>query len=394
MTPEADALDELALRRLLRDAVVGVEPSTASLDRLRVAVPARRARKRQALVGVAAAALLLGTAIPAAVHVVSAPAGEDDTAIAGSSQDAREHPAGSGTPRDGHRAGPAPRHSGDSGEDGADERGEGKHGGKGATGGTPEPTSSAALAAAPACSAAQLGDTVVNSGTPGPDGTVYGSFRVANVSGKGCTVDSPGQLDATAHGKAARTVIQVVEHTPGDPAGRLPAPSAAVPAMVLAPGASYEVRFAFVPDAQCPSDPGTVPGEGESSGGTGGEDDDGDSGGSGGTPPSQPAEPTPSTSAGAPGEGPDSGPSPVVDSGSGGGAPQGDTKSGPATADTVVTTQLLTTALLQDKGEPGGVSLTHTTLPGGPSAGTTLPEACGGGTVYRTGILQTPDATG
>ncbi|MEV0846388.1 hypothetical protein AB0J21_11020 [Streptomyces sp. NPDC049954] len=392
MTQETDDLDELALRRLLQSAVGGIEPSTASLDRLRVAVPARRARKRQALVGVAAAALLLGTAIPAAVHVVSAPAGEDDTAIAGSSQDARDHPAGSGSPRDGHRAGPGPRHSGDSGEDGTDESGEGKHGGKGAPSGIPEPTSSAALAAAPACAATQLGDTVANSGSPGPDGTVYGSFRVANVSGKGCTVDSPGQLNATAHGAAARTVIQVVEHTAGDPAGRLPAPSAAVPAMVLAPGASYEVRFAYVPKAECPSDPGTVPGEGENSGGTGGGE--GDSGGGGGTAPSQPAEPTPSTSAGTPGEGPDSGPSPVVDSGTGGGSPQGGQKSGPATADTAVTTQLLTTALVQDKGEPGGVSLTHTTLPGGPSAGTTLPEACGGGTVYRTGILQTPGTTG
>lgn len=391
MTSEADALEELALRRLMRGAVGGIEPSTAALDRLRVAVPARRARKRQALVGVAAAALLLGTAIPAAVHVVSAPAGEDDTAFAGSSQDARGNPAGSGAPRDGHRAGPGPRHSGGPGEDGADQSAKGKHGEKGTPRGLPEATSSAALAAAPACAAAQLGDSVASSGTPGPDGTVYGSFRVANVSGKGCTVDSPGQLDATAHGAAARTVVQVVEHTAGDPAGRLPAPSAAVPAMVLAPGASYEVRFAYVPDAECPSGPGTVPGEGENSGGTGGE---GDSGGSGGTPPSSPAEPTPSTSAGTPGEGPDSGPSPVVDSGSGAGSPKGVEKTGQATADTVVTTQLLTTALVRDKGEPAGVSLTHTTLPGGPSAGTTLPQACGGGTVYRTGILQTPGTTG
>ncbi|MCZ0980185.1 hypothetical protein O1L60_17650 [Streptomyces diastatochromogenes] len=48
-----DGDDELALRRLFQDAVSGLEPSHGSLEHLRRAVPARRARKRQALVGAA-----------------------------------------------------------------------------------------------------------------------------------------------------------------------------------------------------------------------------------------------------------------------------------------------------------------------------------------------------
>ena len=61
--------DELALRRLLHQAVQEIEPVDGTLEHLRRAVPARRARKRQAVVGMAAAALFIGTAVPALVHV-------------------------------------------------------------------------------------------------------------------------------------------------------------------------------------------------------------------------------------------------------------------------------------------------------------------------------------
>ncbi|MGM7444416.1 hypothetical protein ACPW7O_23800, partial [Streptomyces tunisiensis] len=71
-SPDGLASDELHLRTLLHQAVQDVEPSDGTLDYLRRAVPARRARKRQALVGAAAAALFLGTAVPALVHVSTA----------------------------------------------------------------------------------------------------------------------------------------------------------------------------------------------------------------------------------------------------------------------------------------------------------------------------------
>ncbi|WP_392840567.1 hypothetical protein [Streptomyces sp. LN500] len=64
-------LDEVVLRRMLRGAVEGLEPGDGTLDHLKRAVPARRARKRQAVVGAAAAVLLIGTAIPAFVHVAN-----------------------------------------------------------------------------------------------------------------------------------------------------------------------------------------------------------------------------------------------------------------------------------------------------------------------------------
>ncbi|MFC7510300.1 hypothetical protein ACFQV4_00890 [Streptomyces thermocarboxydus] len=70
-SPDGLDSDELHLRTLLHQAVQDVEPSDGTLDYLRRAVPARRARKRQALVGAAAAALFLGTAVPALVHVSS-----------------------------------------------------------------------------------------------------------------------------------------------------------------------------------------------------------------------------------------------------------------------------------------------------------------------------------
>ena len=51
--PGPDGLDsdELALRRMLHHAVQQMEPRDGTLDHLRRAVPARRARKRQATVG-------------------------------------------------------------------------------------------------------------------------------------------------------------------------------------------------------------------------------------------------------------------------------------------------------------------------------------------------------
>ncbi|GAA2919283.1 hypothetical protein GCM10020221_14430 [Streptomyces thioluteus] len=61
--------DEEAVRRLMRGAVGGLEPSDGALDHLRRAVPVRRTRRRQALGGAVAAAVLLGVGLPAVLHV-------------------------------------------------------------------------------------------------------------------------------------------------------------------------------------------------------------------------------------------------------------------------------------------------------------------------------------
>ncbi|MYR56180.1 hypothetical protein GTY54_07920, partial [Streptomyces sp. SID625] len=83
------APDELALRRLLHRAVQDVEPSDGTLEHLRRAIPARRARKRQATIGMAAAALFLGTAVPALVHVSRSAGPDANPAIAGQASQAQ-----------------------------------------------------------------------------------------------------------------------------------------------------------------------------------------------------------------------------------------------------------------------------------------------------------------
>ncbi|WP_436843491.1 hypothetical protein [Streptomyces hundungensis] len=79
-----DAADERALRRLLHGTVEDLKPSEGALEHLRAAVPLRRARKRQAVVGSIAAALLVATAVPAFLHVANTAGSADDLpAVAG-----------------------------------------------------------------------------------------------------------------------------------------------------------------------------------------------------------------------------------------------------------------------------------------------------------------------
>ncbi|WP_246201550.1 hypothetical protein [Streptomyces alboniger] len=322
--------DELALRRMMRRAVEEIEPSERSLEHLRHAVPARRARKRQAVVGLAAAALFIGTAVPALVHVTNSRGGSDDRpSIAGNSQEAQGGSGQGKGPDSGRKD--ADRKPGKSKEKGKkDKKGKKDGKGKGGTGGggtgSPDPGASEA-ATSPACSAAQLSAT----GTAGPadaDNKVYGSFRVTNVSGSSCTVEAAGAVSTTAQGAADPAKITVVDHTAGDAAGALPDPSLEASPLVLQPGTAYEVRFAWVPSETCPTDGGNEP-----------------------TP-----NPTPTDS--------------------GGGTTEGGTTDGTAP-------QLERT----DGGvADGSVVISLTAESGAPSAATTVSNACAG-TIYRTGIL-------
>ncbi|UFQ17064.1 MULTISPECIES: hypothetical protein [Streptomyces] len=318
--------DELALRRMMREAVRELEPSERSLDHLRHAVPARRARKRQAVVGLAAAALFIGTAVPALVHVTNSRGGSDDRpSIAGNSQEAQGGSSQGKDPEKGRQdAGKKPGKSKEKDKKGKKDKKEGK--GKGGTGGggtgSPDPDTSEA-ATSPVCAAAQLGAT----GSAGPaeaDNKVYGSFRVTNISGSSCTVQAAGVVSATAQGAADPAKIGVASHMAGDGAAALPDPSLEAGTLVLQPGAAYEVRFAWVPSEACPT--------------TGGEP----------TPDPTPTEGT------------------TPESGSEG-----------------MEAQLgRTDGTVAD----GSVVVTLTPEAGSPSAGATVPNACAG-TVYRTGIL-------
>ncbi|MFB6550131.1 hypothetical protein [Streptomyces sp. NPDC056405] len=340
--PDGLDSDELALRRMLHRAVQDVEPSDGALDHLRRAVPARRARKRQAAVGVAAAALFLGTAVPALVHVSGATGPGADPSVAGHASRAQ---GGASQGKD-----PAGGQSGIAGSAGTDE-GKDKAGPKetpdkdeesgAATGSEPGADPSASTAAdIPVCTAKQLGPAVASSAAPDSTGAVYGSFSVTNVSSDGCTVVGPGSVATTPQGAADAKKIGTARHAAGDAAAGLPDPSLETTSLTLAPSSAYEVQFAWVPSETCPTTGGTT------GGGTGG---------------------------------PSPGPSPTEEPTGAGGT---STSGGGGDTGTGTTPQLVT----EDGPADGSVSVTYTPEGGAGSATATVSNACAG-TVYWTGVL-------
>ncbi|MFD9406164.1 hypothetical protein ACFWBN_03940 [Streptomyces sp. NPDC059989] len=362
--PPGGASEEQALRGLLRGAVEGLEPSDGALERLRYAVPARRTLKRQVFVGAAAVALLAGTAIPAALHMTAAEVDPTEhSAMAGHGAQPGGKPGAS--PSDPHQNGSGiPPRSTRSAGGGPDAGGIGQpvpslggfpsggvtvgpSGGAGASAGTGGTTAGpaagggpyppAAAASVPGCGAEQLG-VVGLARAPEADGKVYGSFKVTNVSARGCTVTGPDTVTAAAAAGTAPgqgSGVAVVGHTAGDPAsGLLPDPSAEAPVLVLPPNTAYEVRFAWVPSGEaCTAE---TPGTGASA-----------------KPPQE--------------QGADAG------TGSSGTTGSGETQTSGEPA------------------KPAGVAVSHTPQTGSPTTRTTLPEACGG-TLYRTGTIPVEPA--
>ncbi|OIJ90203.1 hypothetical protein [Streptomyces monashensis] len=337
--------DELALRRMLHSVVDDIEPRSGALEHLRRAVPARRARKRQAVVGMAAAALFFGTAIPALVHVSESGGSHPDTAMAGQSSQAqggtgqdRAQGGDTGGAKDGGGASARPgRQPGRTGEKG--------RGGGAATGSAgADPSATLSSSGVPVCKAAQLGSATGSAAAPDTAGVVYGTFQVTNTSSAACTVGGAGKVTPTAQGAADPARITTARHVAGDAATGLPDPALEVSGLVLRPGAAYEEKFAFVPSQTCPTSGGSTTTGGSTTGSTGGPSPD----------------PSPTPEAGASG---------TTGSGSGG------TTSG-------TTTQLGTEQGLAQ----GSVVVTHTAQGGSPTASATVPQACAG-TVYYTGVL-------
>ncbi|MGW0985533.1 hypothetical protein ACWD46_04730 [Streptomyces sp. NPDC002486] len=334
-SPHGFDSDELDLRSMLHQAVQDVEPRDGTLDYLRKAVPQRRTRKRQAVVGMAAAALFIGTAVPALVHVSNATGSEANPAVAGHTSQTQGG-ASQGKGPDGGES----TSGGSSGKAEGKEKGEKKEKDKGkgsgaSTGASQGAGPSSTVAAGiPACTAAQLGPASASSSAPDSTGAVSGSFRVTNVSGAACTVTGPGSVSALAQGAADAAKVGSARHAAGDAAaGLLPDPSLEAAQLVLQPGIGYDVKFAWVPSETCPTPGGSV----------------------GGPDPSP--DPTPSED-------------PTATAGTSTG---GDTGAAP---------QLVR----EDGTVDGSVAVTYT--PGTGSAGTsvTVSNACAG-TVYWTGVL-------
>ncbi|GAA2434732.1 hypothetical protein GCM10010433_39370 [Streptomyces pulveraceus] len=339
---DSAGIDEAALRRMLHGVVENIEPSDGTLDHLQRAVPVRRAKRRQAVVGLAAAALLIGTAVPAFVHVANSDgSGDANPAIAGHGEQAQ---GGNGTDTGLQSGGRSSSGSTEGQADGgpdqptstsspADSRGQGEDGRL--SGGVADPSSSA-MVAMPACGPGQLGVASAETGAAGSDGTVYGTFRIANVSGTECSVSSSGSVGFQAIGAADPARIAVVHHTAGDAASGLPDPSQEQGTVLLKPSMAYEVKFAWVPKDTCP----TV----------------------GGSP-----SPTPTEDAGG---------------ASGAAAAGGGAGGGDGTSETVAQSGSEDGGGTQD----GSVSVMHTPEPGAPVAETKIDNACSG-TIYRTGVL-------
>lgn len=326
-------LDEVALRAMLHGAVRSLEPPDGALAHLHRAVPARRAKRRQAVVGAAAAALLIGTAVPAFVHVANSDGSNSaNTAIAGhgeQTQGGNGDDSGAGSDSD-RNADPADQQiegsDGESGNSAAPSQDEGADTEGSGTGIDDLPRSDAA--ALPACEPGQLRVVSAQSGEADADGKVYGTFTIANASDEGCSVTSNGTVGFQAAGAADPQKIAVVQHAANDPAAGLPDPSLEPGTVLLKPTMAYEVQFAWVPTESCPStggSPSPTPTEGDGGGGAAGAGTTADM------------------------------------------APQfGSADDGPA---------------------DGSVAVTHTPEVGAPTAETTISNACAG-TIYRTGVLN------
>ncbi|MGX1505025.1 UNVERIFIED_CONTAM: hypothetical protein RKD43_003650 [Streptomyces graminofaciens] len=331
--------DEDALRRLLHGVVEDIQPSAGALDHLRRAVPARRARKRQALVGAAAAALLIGTAVPAFVHVANSSgsdsanpvnAGHGEQAQGGTGNAPGVTGGDNGTKGPTQGTGPAvpPGQSAGANPPVAQPTG----GGDGGSGAVQPP----AVGEVETCTAGQLS---VSTETGGPDGEgkVYGTFRVTNVSSTDCIIGR-SSIGFQTSGAADQTRISVVRHVAGDAAGGLPDPSPTETDVAVAMASeAFAMKFAWVPSDTCPTvqpSPDPSPTEGEVSGGGGG-------GGQGGG------------------------------TGDGGGS-----------GESAVETQLMT----EDGVKEGSVTVTYSALSGGVYGQSVVANACAG-TIYHTGVL-------
>lgn len=343
LDPELDGpapLEEDDLRRILHGAADGLGPADtdATLEHLRRAVPVRRARKRQAVVGMAAAALFVGTAVPALVHVTTSPSSDDRPSIAGHGEDVQGAPAVRARvpARSPARARarttpmpPAPRRSGTRP--------------RAASPPSPARTRTAPRSPRTPAPPPPRSATPPSSAPPPPPprdaaGTAPSTAPSASPTSPTAAVPSPAPAPSRRSPWARLTRAGSAWcRTPRATRPPASSPITAASQLVLAPGAAYEVKFAWIPSESCPNT------------GSGGD------GGTGGTTPTDPTPPA---------------------EGSSGGTDQG------ATAPDVQP-QLMRS----DGGKAdGSVTVSHAADPGAPTTATTVPDACAG-TVYYTDAL-------
>ncbi|MBB0244796.1 hypothetical protein FNQ90_11935 [Streptomyces alkaliphilus] len=384
--PAAPEPVEDALRRMLHESVEDLRPSPVALETLRRAVPARR-RRRHRLAASAASVVVLAVGTPAVLHATTASGPADTSPVGGGYQEG----AGGSTGANDPAGGPGIHSSGGAGEDTAgdgvpDGPGEPDAGAADGDGATPEERREALALASPRCERSHLGAARTEVGAPDGEGHVHGVIRLANISAEACRVRGAGDLVAAPYGASGIDVpVQVMDRTEGDRATGLPTPASWEQDLVLLPGESYAVRFAWVPrrgttDGGCPvpGRPGTEPIESEPPTTVGGAGEPGEETPGGTDPETGEGADGPGeggvTSAGAGTGGVDGDGSPSTGSGAGG--ETGGSGSGGGSGD----------GEAEGAGEAGTV-LRYTPAVGDPQAARIeLPGVCTG-TVYRTGVL-------
>ncbi|WP_406297447.1 DUF4232 domain-containing protein [Embleya sp. NBC_00888] len=262
--PDPDDL-EAEVRRRLHAAVADVRPASDALDRLRVAVPARRRQRRVATLGAAglAAALLIGTPVlrtvvdggdgsksnvggirssSSAVNATEPLPGPSEGMSAGIPGGAgQSHPATrGGTPTSGSGASIAPT--------------SGQSAGVGQT--VPPATSAPPSGSTPpakptpACATTDLSGEDARLGPIGADGLAYGVLQVRSNAAKDCQVTGPGVVSVVSPPGNPIVQVTVLQHKAGDDAAALPVlPETSGTVIVLRPGQEYEFQFAWKPQA-------------------------------------------------------------------------------------------------------------------------------------------------
>ncbi|MGC0422216.1 hypothetical protein [Embleya sp. AB8] len=259
--------DDLAaeVRRRLHEAVADVRPASDALDRLRVAVPVRRRRRRAATFGAAGlvAVLLVGTPVlrtvvtgddsksnvggirssSSAVNATEPLPGPSEGVSAGLPGGAgQSHPASrGGTPTTGSGASIAPSSGQSAGA---------------TTGQTALPATSAPptetvppVKPVPACLTTDLLGEDAHLGPVGSDGLAYGVLQVRSNAAKDCQVAGPGVVVVVSPPGNPIVQVTVSQHASGDEAVALPVPSSSAGGITLRRGQAYEFQFAWKPQA-------------------------------------------------------------------------------------------------------------------------------------------------
>ncbi|MFF7247623.1 DUF4232 domain-containing protein [Embleya sp. NPDC008237] len=274
--------DDLAaeVRRRLHAAVADVRPSSDALDRLRVAVPARRRQRRVATLGAAGlvAALLVGTPVlrtavdgggdsksnvggiqssSSPVNVTEPLPGPSEGMSAGIPGGAGQShpPTRGGTPTNGSGASTAPTSGQSAGT------------GQSAPPASSAPPSETAPPAkpTPACLTTDLSGEDARLGPVGADGLAYGVLQVRSNARKDCQVTGPGVVSVGSPPGNPIVQVTVHQHTAGDGAAGLPLlPESTGTVITLRPGQAYEFQFAWQPqvpaaDGRCAPDAPKAP---------------------------------------------------------------------------------------------------------------------------------------